>query len=294
MVILPFCKQPGLCVATIVFLGDVNHRHESLKNHCDSEQIVKFEKYGWKNAVSSAYLMREHDFPSKFSAKEFARYATLNLFFHIYKNEMEADMSNIFQDIKDRLDLRDLVRFYGLDVNRGGFACCPFHNERNPSFKVYEDHYHCFGCGEHGDHVDFVQKLYGLSNIEAAKQINKDFGLGLETGEIAKPITTRPRKNDEFKQWLGESVHTLIEYKKLLAYWEKIYDPRSPIDKVNDRYLESIHNKAYVEHCVDTLLFGSEQDKRNFYETDREYPQRIKKRLDELDAVSRKAPKRAV
>ena len=202
--------------------------------------------------------------------------------------------SNIFQDIKDRVDLKDLVRYYGLEVDRGGFACCPFHNERHPSFKVYEDHYHCFGCGEHGDHVDFVQKLYGLSNIEAAKQINKDFGLGLETGEIAKPITTRPRKNDEFKQWFGESVHTLIEYKKLLAYWEKIYDPRSPIDKVNDRYLESIHNKAYVEYCVDTLLFGSEQDKRNFYETDREYPKRIKKRLDELDAVSRKAPKRAV
>ena len=133
---------------------------------------------------------------------------------------------------------------------------------------------------------DIVSPLY--------RQLNKDFGLGLETGEIAKPITTRPRKNDEFKQWLGESVHTLIEYKKLLAYWEKIYDPRSPIDKVNERYLESIHNKAYVEHCVETLLFGSEQEKRNFYETDREYPKRIKKRLDELDAVSRKAPKRAV
>ena len=202
--------------------------------------------------------------------------------------------SNIFQDIKDRVNLKDLVRFYGLEVDRGGFACCPFHNERHPSFKVYEDHYHCFGCGEHGDHVDFVQKLYGLSNIEAAKQINKDFGLGLETGEIAKPIKPRPRKNDEFKLWLGESVHTLIEYKKLLAYWERLYTPHSPIDKVNDRYLESIHNKAYVEYCVDTLLFGSEQDKRNFYETDREYPKRIKKRLDELDAVSRKAPKRAV
>ena len=58
MVILPFCKQPGLCVATIVFLGDVNHRHERIKNHCNSEQYVKFEKYGWKNAVPSPYLMR--------------------------------------------------------------------------------------------------------------------------------------------------------------------------------------------------------------------------------------------
>ena len=202
--------------------------------------------------------------------------------------------SNIFQDIKDRVDLKDLVRFYGLEVDRGGFACCPFHNERHPSFKVYEDHYHCFGCGEHGDHVDFVQKLYGLSNIEAAKQIIKDFGLGLETGEIAKPITTRPRKNDEFKQWLGESVHTLIEYKKLLAYWERLYTPRSPIDKVNDRYLESINKRGYTEYYLDKLLYGNESEQRRFYEMDRDYPLTIKKRLDQLDAVSRTAPKHAM
>ena len=59
--------------------------------------------------------MKGHDFPGRFSAKEFARYANLNLFLSHNKNEMEADMSNIFQDIKDRVDLRDLVRFYGLD-----------------------------------------------------------------------------------------------------------------------------------------------------------------------------------
>ena len=59
--------------------------------------------------------MKGHDFPGRFSAKEFARYANLNLFLSHNKIEMEADMSNIFQDIKDKVDLRDLVRFYGLD-----------------------------------------------------------------------------------------------------------------------------------------------------------------------------------
>lgn len=39
-------------------------------------------------------------------------------------------MSNIFQDIKDRVDLKDLVRYYDLDVDRGRFPCCPFDNER--------------------------------------------------------------------------------------------------------------------------------------------------------------------
>ena len=102
-------------------------------------------------------------------------------------------------------------------------ACCPFHNERNPSFKVYEDHYHCFGCGEHGDHVDFVQKLYGVSNIEAAKKISHDFGLGLDNGELAIPVKPRkpkPRKDEGYELWLNEATHVIIEYKKLLDYGE--------------------------------------------------------------------------
>ena len=94
--------------------------------------------------------------------------------------------------------------------------------------------------------------------------------------------------------WLKESVSVLIEYKKLLEYWQRIYDLRSPIDKVNDRYLESIHNRDYNNYYLDQLLFGTEKEKRACYDLDRDYPLTIKNRLDKLDAVSRKAPKRAV
>ena len=204
--------------------------------------------------------------------------------------------SNIFQDIKDRVDLKDLVRFYGLDVDRGGFACCPFHNEKHPSFKVYEDHYHCFGCGEHGDHIDFVQKLYGLSNIEAAKKISHDLGLGLDNGELATPVRPRfksPQKDKSFEQWVKESTLTLIEYKKLLDHWREVYNPRSPIDKVDDRYLESLHKKGYTEFYLSKLL-GYENERREIYEMDKDYPMTIKKRLDKLDAVSRKAYRKVI
>lgn len=76
--------------------------------------------------------------------------------------------------------------------------------------------------------------------------------------------------------WLDESVHTLLEYKKLLNYWEKIYDPRSPIDKVNERYLESINKRGYTEYYLDKLLYGNESEQRRFYEMDRDYPLTIK------------------
>ena len=44
---------------------------------------------------------------------------------------------------------------------RRGFMLCPFHEDRVPSLKLYDDHFHCFGCGAHGDVVDLTAGLLG-------------------------------------------------------------------------------------------------------------------------------------
>ena len=51
----------------------------------------------------------------------------------------------------------------GSGVHEG---CCPFHDEKRPSFKVYHDHYHCYGCGAHG-------------NAVAGQQVQRDVDVGL-------------------------------------------------------------------------------------------------------------------
>lgn len=203
-------------------------------------------------------------------------------------------MQNIFQDIKDRVDFKDLVRYYGLDVNRGGFACCPFHNERTPSFKVYEDHYHCFGCGEHGDHIDFVQKLYGISNIEAAKKISQDYGLGLFDRDFAVPVNPILKQKNDYRMWLKNAEQTVCEYSELLEHWEKIYCPRSPIDEVSPRYLEAIKNRHLAEFYLEQLRYGTKEDKLDLYKNGQDYFRTIKERLDRLDTVSRRSFKRAM
>jgi len=51
-------------------------------------------------------------------------------------------------------------------------GCCPFHGEKTPSFYVYEDgHYHCFGCGAHGDAIGFVMQSQGAGFMEAVEQL---------------------------------------------------------------------------------------------------------------------------
>ncbi len=56
-------------------------------------------------------------------------------------------------------------------------ACCPFHGEKTPSFYVYDDHFHCFGCGAHGDAISFVMQAEGRSFLEAIEGLASEAGL---------------------------------------------------------------------------------------------------------------------
>lgn len=88
-------------------------------------------------------------------------------------------------EIKDRINLADLISEYGIDIKRIGSsvkACCPFHNEKTPSFHINPEKgfYKCFGCGEHGDAITFMQKYEGIPFIEAVRKLAERAGITLE------------------------------------------------------------------------------------------------------------------
>lgn len=59
-----------------------------------------------------------------------------------------------------------------IKTNRIGVALCPFHSEKTPSFKINNDNtWHCFGCGLHGDVIDFVMRKNGLNFLETVKKL---------------------------------------------------------------------------------------------------------------------------
>ena len=72
-------------------------------------------------------------------------------------------------------------------------GCCPFHNEKTPSFYVYEDGYHCFGCGAHGDAVSFVMQTQGASFMEAVQSLASEAGLELPKASPAAEAAERRR-----------------------------------------------------------------------------------------------------
>lgn len=93
-------------------------------------------------------------------------------------------MSDI-QTIKDRLDIVQLIQEY-IPLKKSGVhwkGCCPFHNEKTPSFMVQPDKqfFHCFGCNSHGDVITFVEKMEGLEFIEALRLLAERAGVKMDT-----------------------------------------------------------------------------------------------------------------
>jgi DNA primase len=89
--------------------------------------------------------------------------------------ESVAESFDWLYELKQKCGILDVVSQYVQLSKKGSryFGCCPFHNEKTPSFCVNADEqfYHCFGCGVSGDVVKFVMEMESLSFIDAAKQL---------------------------------------------------------------------------------------------------------------------------
>ena len=72
-------------------------------------------------------------------------------------------------------------------------GCCPFHAEKTPSFYVYDDGYHCFGCGAHGDAIGFVMQTGNRSFIEAVQTLAAEAGLEMPRAEPGADAAERQR-----------------------------------------------------------------------------------------------------
>ena len=97
---------------------------------------------------------------------------------------------NVFETIKAAVPMREAAEHYGLRVLPNGMACCPFHEDHHPSLKLNEDYFFCFGCGVHGDVIDFTAKLWDLPIQEAVEKLSSDFEIGME--QVPIPFPTFP------------------------------------------------------------------------------------------------------
>lgn len=175
-------------------------------------------------------------------------------------------MFNYSYEIRTRLTAREVLEFYGFEVDRAGFCHCPFHQgDRNGSLKVYDGlkGWHCFGCGAGTSVIDFVMKYFGLSFFDAEKKLNEDFRLGLPIGDRLsdKEWSDAQRKAAERKRIQEERNRQhdklLTDYHSALDLWiwlDRTIRENAPISP-QDGFCESY---AFAVSWIDAV--GAELD----------------------------------
>jgi DNA primase len=100
---------------------------------------------------------------------------------------------SFIQELLNRVDVVDVID-KNVALKKAGAnysACCPFHNEKSPSFTVSpsKQFYHCFGCGAHGTALGFLMEYQGLSFVEAINELARSVGMVVpqETRDPDKP-----------------------------------------------------------------------------------------------------------
>lgn len=170
---------------------------------------------------------------------------------------------NVFEAVKQSVSTREAAEFYGIKVRRNGMACCPFHDDKNPSMKLNEEYFYCFGCGATGDVIDFTAKLFDLSPKEAAEKLAQDFGLIYDSQ--APPRRRYVRQKTEAQQFQEDwqrCYRVLSDYYYLLKKWESDHSPRTPEEEPHLRFVEAVQKKAYVEYLLDFFLYESKEEQK--------------------------------
>ncbi len=121
--------------------------------------------------------------------------------------------AGFLDELRARTPLQSLVA-RRVPLKRSGknwTGCCPFHNEKSPSFYVYDDGFHCFGCGAHGDAITFVMQTQGASFIDAVQSLAAEAGL-----DVPAP-SPREVEREEARAGLQEALDAAqAEFMRLL------------------------------------------------------------------------------
>lgn len=163
-------------------------------------------------------------------------------------------MNQIYANVKAAVRPREAAERYGLAVSQGGMARCPWHSDRTPSLKLYEDHFHCFGCGVHGDVIDLAGRLLGLSPRDAAARLAADFSMDIRQNYNPNQTQTAIHRNRE-----AETMCFLVlaDYLHLLEAWKRSCIPTAPEAAPDARYTEACRMLDWVAYLADILTSGS-------------------------------------
>lgn len=179
------------------------------------------------------------------------------------------------EQIKENTDMSEVLKEYGISVNRG-MCKCPFHDDNRPSMKVHKDGVTCFTCGETWDLFGFVMKMEGIDFKAAFKRLGGNFERGKDA-DYYREARKNLQSNDPYKEtkqlmsalqicyladylteWGSPEWHRL---KSLQGYFEELWDEGEydwrTVEKLTAEYAGAkpriTHEQAEEQYFLDLI-----------------------------------------
>ncbi len=195
---------------------------------------------------------------------------------------------SIFSEVKEYLTARQAAEYYGLKVRKNGTACCPFHNDKHPSMKI-DKNYHCFSCGVGGDVVDYVSRMYGLSQYDAALKLIEDFALPIDVnGNAGFSVQEKERIRREkaereriiriqerFEKWCNRTVDILKNCISEIDSVSQFIIGKPPDIIFSKDYVQMLHAEPLINYWLDILCMGDISERQELFLKDRKKVEEI-------------------
>ena len=154
-----------------------------------------------------------------------------------------TDLQRFCDELRAKISIVDVVASKVKLVRKGREyqACCPFHQEKTPSFTVNEakGFYHCFGCGAHGDIIKFEMEANGLTFIEAVEKLAHKVGMQL------------PKLNPESKAEVEKRASAYDIMEAAVRFFEKML--RLPVGREG---LEYLYARGFDDQIIEKFRLG--------------------------------------
>ena len=179
-------------------------------------------------------------------------------------------LSQAISDAKRQIDIISVIQGAGVELHQRGvhhWGLCPFHAEKSPSFTVNtgRQRFHCFGCGESGDAIDFIRKIHGFSFPDALKHLG--IARGPMTPESIEASRRQKRRRDlitAFRRWKSvkaDEVGTILRISRRLTGQIRTVED---LDRLGDAY----HLIPLLEHQLEILISGSDKAQFQYWRSD--------------------------
>lgn len=199
---------------------------------------------------------------------------------------------SIFKEVKEHLTARQVAEYYGLKVKQNGTACCPFHNDKHPSMKI-DKNYHCFACGVGGDAIDYVSRMFGLSQYDAALKLIEDFCLPIDAKGnaelsvqekecIRKEKAERERilhVQERFEKWCNLTVDILKDSLSEIKNVNGLLIGKPPDIIFLEDYAQMLQTEPLINYWLDILCMGDISVRQELFLKDRKKVEEIAEKV---------------